>query len=176
MTADIPRPTEGDVVDLILDDHRLFEELLRELRDVTSDRRAVVAALSALLVAHGEAEEAEVYGQLERKDAIEDEEVEHGKKEHDEGYEKLLPLLEADDVDTEEFSDAIHEFSETLLHHVDEEERDILNPARTEVSDDDRARLGAAWARERNRLLDDGCGSAADVRRLVRAAGSTDGS
>lgn len=176
MTADIPRPTEGDVVDLILDDHRLFEELLRELRDVTSDRRAVVEAISALLVAHGEAEEAEVYGQLERKDAIEDEEVEHGKKEHDEGYEKLLPLLETDDVDTEEFSDAIHEFSETLLHHVDEEERDILNPARTDVSDDDRARLGAAWARERNRLLDDGCGSVDDVRRLVRAAGSTGGS
>ena len=26
LTADLPRPIEGDVVDLILDDHRLFEE------------------------------------------------------------------------------------------------------------------------------------------------------
>lgn len=168
MTADIPRPTEGDVVELILDDHRLFEALLRRLRDATSDRRAVVSTMSELLVAHGEAEESHVYPQLERKDAIDDEEVEHGAKEHDEGYQALLPLLEADDVDSEDFSQAIHEFSETLLHHLDEEERDILNPARTDVTERDRARLGAAWAAERNRLLDKGCGTVDDVRRLVR--------
>jgi len=170
MTSEIPRPTDGDVVDLILTDHRLFEDLLRELRDVTSDRRRVVATLSELLVAHGEAEESKVYPSLERNDAIDDEEVEHGAKEHDEGYQTLLPLLEADDVDSEAFSSAIHELSETLLHHLDEEERDILNPARTDVSDDDRAQLGTAWAAERNRLLDAGCGSVDDVRRLVREA------
>lgn len=170
MTSEIPRPTEGDVVDLILTDHRLFEDLLRELRDVTSDRRQVVATLAELLVAHGEAEESKVYRALEQRDAIEDEEVEHGEREHDEGYQTLLPLLEADEVDTDEFSAAIHEFSETLLHHLDEEERDILNPARTDVSDGDRARLGAVWAAERNRLLDERCGSLDDVRRLVRQA------
>ncbi len=170
MTTELPRPAEGDIVDLILSDHRVFEDLLRELRDVTSDRRRVVATLSELLVAHGEAEESKVYPSLERKDAIDDEEVEHGAKEHDEGYQTLLPLLEADDVDSEAFSSAIHELSETLLHHLDEEERDILNPARTDVSDDDRAQLGTRWAAERNRLLDEGCGSVDDVRRLVRAA------
>lgn len=170
MTLEIPRPSEGDIVDLILTDHRMFEDLLRELRDVTSDRRRAVATMSELLVAHGEAEESKVYPSLEKKDAIDDDEVEHGAKEHDEGYQTLLPLLESAEVDTEEFSDAIHEFSETLLHHLDEEERDILNPARTDVSDDDRARLGAAWATERNRLLDEGCGSVDDVRRLVREA------
>ncbi len=169
-SSEIPRPTEGDIVDLIVTDHRLFEDLLHELRDVTSDRRLVVATLSELLVAHGEAEESQVYRALENRDAIDDEEVEHGEREHDEGYQTLLPLLEAGDVDTEEFSAAIHEFSETLLHHLDEEERDILNPARTDVSDGDRARLGAAWAAERNRLLDEGCGSLDDVRRLVRQA------
>ncbi len=168
MTLEIPRPSEGDIVDLILTDHRLFEDLLRELRDVTSDRRRVVATMSELLVAHGEAEESKVYPSLEKKDAIDDDEVEHGAKEHDEGYQTLLPLLESAEVDTEEFSDAIHEFSETLLHHLDEEERDILNPARTDVTERDRARLGAAWAAERNRLLDKGCGTVDDVRRLVR--------
>jgi len=167
MSIEIPRPTEGDVVDLILDDHRMFEDLLRQMRDVTSDRREVVATMSELLVAHGEAEESKVYPQLERRDAIDDEEVEHGEKEHDEGYQTLLPLLEADDVESEKFSDAIHEFSETLLHHLDEEERDILNPARTDVGADVRAQLGADWAQERNRLLEAGCGSVEDVRRLV---------
>ncbi len=170
MPEPIPRPTDGDVVDLILADHRLFEDLLRELRDVTSDRRTVVATMSELLVAHGEAEESKVYPSLEKKHAIDDHEVEHGAQEHDEGYQTLLPLLEADEVDTEDFSTAIHEFSETLLHHLDEEERDILNPARTDVSDDDRAQLGAVWTAERNRLIDEGCGGVENVRRLVREA------
>jgi hemerythrin superfamily protein len=166
-TTSIPRPEQGDVVEAILDDHRLFESLLRELRNEQNDRDALRQQMAELLVAHGEAEESKVYPQLERKDAIDEEEAEHGKKEHDEGYETLLPLLEATELYDEDFSQNLHEFSETLLHHLDEEERDILNPAREDVSDEDRARLGAEWLAERNRMLDEGCGSVEQVRALV---------
>jgi hemerythrin superfamily protein len=166
-SSSIPRPEQGDVVELILEDHRLFESLLRELRNEQNDRDALRQQMAELLVAHGEAEESKVYPQLERRDAIEEEEAEHGKKEHDEGYETLLPLLEAADLYDEDFSEKLHEFSETLLHHLDEEERDILNPARADVSDEDRARLGAGWVAERNRMLDEGCGSLEQVRALV---------
>ncbi len=162
-----PRYADGDVVELILADHRLFEELLRDLRNEQNDRDALRRQLSELLVAHGEAEESRVYHELTRKDAIDEEDAEHGKKEHDEGYQTLLPLLEATELYDEDFSNAVHEFSETLLHHVDEEERDILNPAREDVSQADRDRLGAAWVAERNRLLDEGCGSLEQVRALV---------
>ena len=41
MAIEIPRPESGDVVDLILRDHRLLEELLRELRNAQSDRDAL---------------------------------------------------------------------------------------------------------------------------------------
>jgi hypothetical protein len=163
----VPRPSEGDVVELILADHRFFEDVLRELRNDQNDRDALRSLLSEVLVAHGEAEESEVYPQLERKDAIETDEAEHGEEEHREIYEQLLPVLEADDLLGEDFSHAIHELSETLLHHLDEEERDILNPARSDVSDADRARLGAAWARRRNAMLEDGCGSTSQVRALL---------
>ncbi len=173
MTDSIPRLQAGDVVDLILSDHRLFEDLLRELRNEQNDRDELRGRISALLVAHGEAEESTVYNQLERKDAIDEEDVEHGVKEHDEGYETLLPLLEASELYDEDFSENLHEFSETLMHHLDEEERDILNPAREEVSEEERARLGAAWAAERNRMLDEGCGSVEQVRSLVREAESS---
>jgi hemerythrin superfamily protein len=166
-SSSIPRPEQGDVVEVILDDHRLFESLLRELRNEQNDRDALRQQMAELLVAHGEAEESKVYPQLERKDAIDEEEAEHGKKEHDEGYETLLPLLEATELYDEDFSENLHEFSETLLHHLDEEERDILNPAREDVSEEDRARMGAAWLAERNRLLDEGCGSLDQVRALV---------
>ena len=166
-SSSLPRPEQGDVVEAILDDHRLFESLLRELRNEQNDRDALRQQMAELLVAHGEAEESKVYPQLERKDAIDEEEAEHGKKEHDEGYETLLPLLEATELYDEDFSENLHEFSETLLHHLDEEERDILNPAREDVSEEDRARIGAAWLAERNRMLDDGCGSLEQVRALV---------
>jgi hemerythrin-like domain-containing protein len=166
----IPRPESGDVVELILEDHRLFEHLLRELRNDQNDRDVLRRQLAELLVAHGEAEESKVYPQLERRDAIDEEEAEHGTKEHQEGYEALLPLLEATELYDEAFSDNLHELSETLLHHLDEEERDILNPARQDVSEEDRARLGAAWLGERNRMLAEGCGSTEQVRDLVDAS------
>ena len=71
MTAiDLGRPVSGDVVDLILDDHRRFEALLRDLRDSTSDRDAVRRAFATLHVAHAEAEEKFVYPQLRRKRAV----------------------------------------------------------------------------------------------------------
>ena len=171
MAIEIPRPDSGDVVDLILADHRLFEDLLRELRNEQNDRDAYRQALAALLVAHGEAEESEVYPQLERKDAIEEDEAEHGEHEHREIYEALLPVLETGDLYDEETSHAVHELSEKLHHHLDEEERDILNPAREDVDAGDRARLGEAWARRRNALLaEEGCGTPAQVRGLLDAS------
>jgi len=69
---ELGRPVSGDVVELILEDHRRFEHLLRQLRDSTSDREAVRAAFSALHVAHAEAEEKFVYPTLRRKDAIDE--------------------------------------------------------------------------------------------------------
>jgi hemerythrin superfamily protein len=163
----IPRPTEGDVIDLILDDHRLFEELLRQLRDETNDRDGLRAILSRVLVAHAEAEEKVVYPQFRRKRAIDSDEAEHSKQEHDEGREALLEVLKLKDTSGEDFSEAVKELSEAVHHHLDEEERDILNPARRDLSDQVRAELGAAFARQRIAQMDDDCGNIDNVRRLV---------
>lgn len=161
--------TGGDVVEIILADHRWFEEALRELRDVTSDREAVLADLATVLIAHAEAEESKVYPTLRRKDAIDAEEVEHSEHEHDEGNEALLELMEVDDTASEEFSSKLHELSEALTHHLDEEERDVLNPARTDVSEQVRRNLGDSFAEERARLIESGCGDIANVRKIVRS-------
>ncbi|WP_433169437.1 hemerythrin domain-containing protein [Kribbella sp. CA-247076] len=162
--------TGGDVVEIILADHRWFEEALRELRDVRSDRAAVLADLATVLIAHAEAEESKVYPSLRRKNAIDEEEVEHSEHEHDEGNEALLALMEVADTDSEEFSEKLHELSESLSHHLDEEERDVLNPARTDISEETRRQLGDAFAEERARLIDSGCGDIANVRKVVEAA------
>ena len=166
----IPRPTEGDVIDLILDDHRLFEELLRQLRDETNDREGLRAILSRVLVAHAEAEEKVVYPQFRRKRAIDSDEAEHGKHEHDEGHEALLDVLEIKDTGGEDFGEAVKALSEAVHHHLDEEEREILNPARHDLSDQVRGELGAAFARQRIAQMDDDCGNIGNVRTLVERA------
>jgi hemerythrin-like domain-containing protein len=158
----------GDVVEIILADHRWFEEALRELRDVQSDRAAVLADLATVLIAHAEAEESKVYPALRRKDAIDADEVEHSEHEHDEGNEALLELMEVDDTGSEEFSSKLHELSEALSHHLDEEERDVLNPARTDVSEQVRRELGDSFAEERARLIESDCGDIANVRKIVK--------
>lgn len=167
---DLGRPVSGDVIDLILEDHRRFEALMRQLRDSTSDRDAVRKALSALHVAHAEAEEKHVYPQLRRKDAITEHEAEHGEEEHAEGHEAMLKVLELKGTDTQAFDDAVEELATALNHHLTEEELTILNPAREEVSEKVRAELGEAFATERNKQLDADCGSLDNVRRIVQEA------
>jgi hemerythrin superfamily protein len=166
----IPRPTEGDVIDLILADHRLFEELLRQLRDDTNDRDGLRHLFARVLVAHAEAEEAVVYPQFRRKRAIDEEEAQHGSHEHDEGHEALLRVLEADDTMGEDFNEALESLSGAVHHHLDEEEREILNPARRDLSDQVRSELGAAFARQRISQMDSDCGHVDNVRRLVERA------
>ena len=169
-TIDLGRPVSGDVVELILDDHRRFEALLRDLRDSSSDRDAVRWAFATLHVAHAEAEEAKVYPSLRRKAAVTEHEAEHGEEEHAEGHEALLAVLELKGTDTQAFDDAVEELAKVVNHHLTEEELTILNPARDDVSDRVRAELGEAFATERNARIDDGCGTLTNVRRIVAEA------
>jgi hemerythrin-like domain-containing protein len=158
-----------DVVELILADHRRFEELFRDLRDRTSDRTALLGDLAELLVAHAEAEESKVYPALKRYKEVDDHEVDHGAEEHAEGHQALLALMEVSDTESEEWEDKLEELVEALNHHVDEEERTILNDARTQVADERRAELGKDFLEERQERISDGCGDIEYVRRLAKA-------
>ncbi len=169
-SIDLGRPTQGDVVELILDDHRRFEALLRDLRDSTSDRDAVRRALAAVHTAHAIAEERHVYPRLRRRHAITEHEAEHGEEEHAEGHEAMLAVLELKGTDTQAFDDAVEELARVINHHLTEEELTILNPAREEVGDRVLTELGQTFAAERNKQIDDGCGSVEQIRRLVSAA------
>ena len=167
---DLGRPVQGDVVELILDDHRRFEALLRDLRDSSSDRDAVRRAFAALHVAHAEAEEKFVYPTLRTEHAVGAHEAEHGEEEHAEGHEALLAVLELEGTDTPAFDDAVEELAKVVNHHLTEEELTILNPAREEVGPQVRADLGALFAEERNRQIEDDCGTLTNVRRIVAKA------
>jgi hemerythrin superfamily protein len=157
-------------VDLILEDHRRFEELLRDLRDSSNDRDAVRRAFAALHVAHAEAEEKHVYPKLRRTRAVSAHEAEHGREEHAEGHGALLAVLELKGTDTPAFDDAVEELARVVNHHLTEEELTILNPAREDVGERVRSELGEAFATERNAQIDADCGRLENVRRIVAEA------
>jgi hemerythrin superfamily protein len=167
---DIPRPTAGDVVERILEDHRRFEDLLRECRRTDTDRGAARSALAEVLVAHAVAEEEEVYPELRRSRAISGHEEEHGEEEHAEIIEALLAFLEARGTDTQKYDDALEELATVVNHHSNEEEQTILNPTREDTSEERRAELGVAWLTRRNELLEQGCASEDQVRALLGEA------
>ncbi|MEV7417217.1 hemerythrin domain-containing protein [Streptomyces sp. NPDC089919] len=156
-----------DVVAVILKDHRRMEDLFRRMRSVEANRADALATFSALLIAHGEAEEREVYGALKRFKDVDNDEVEHGSEEHAEGNEALLALLEVSEVGSDAWDSRLEDLVKAVTHHLDEEERTILNGAREGVPDERRAELGAAFLAERERLLATDCGSIENVRAIV---------
>ncbi|MBM6404786.1 hemerythrin domain-containing protein [Phycicoccus sp. CSK15P-2] len=168
---EIPRPVSGDVIELILDDHRRFEDLLRECRRTDTDRAAARHALAEILVAHATAEEEKVYPTLRQKaEDIGEHEAEHGEEEHAEITEALLAFLRAKGTDTDTYDEALEDLATVVNHHSNEEEQTILNPAREEVSVETRERLGVDWLTRRNALLEQGCASEGQVKALLDTA------
>lgn len=163
----------NDVVDLILADHRRFEDLFRELRSSGGDRTKALSSLAELLVAHAEAEESEVYPVLRKFVDVDDHEIDHGAEEHTDGHRALLDLLEAGEPGTATWDEKLEKLSETITHHLDEEERTILNEAREVLSQSRRNELGMAFTQARGALLEEGCGRADYIRRLL-APGSSE--
>lgn len=158
-----------DVVELILDDHRRMEDLFRDMRSVEAERADALKKFADLLIAHALAEEAEVYPALRRYRDIDNDEVEHGVEEHEEGNEALLALLEVSEVGSDDWDEKLEKLVEAVAHHTDEEERTILNGARENVAMERREELGTAFTKERDKHLDAGCGSIDNVRRIVKA-------
>lgn len=167
---DLHRPIGGDVIDLILADHYLFESLMRRMRNVEEDRDALRNAFMTVHVAHARAEEKVVLPALRRRaDSVTEHEVEHGEEEHAEGHDALLALMELKGTDTKAFDTALEALAEKVSHHLVEEELSVLNPARSEVSERKRIEIGSSFAEERNRLVDAGV-TLDDLRALVAAA------
>lgn len=157
-----------DVVELILADHRRFEDLLRTLRSSEGDRRTALGELASVLVAHAEAEESEIYPALRKLSAEDAEDVEHGAEEHTEGHEALLALMECAEAGTDEWDSRLEALSGSLTHHLDEEERTVLNDARASLDPEHRAELGRIFRDKRRELVDADCGRIDKVRELVR--------
>ena len=157
----------ADVIDLITRDHREIERLFESLKNEPGQRALVLPELSALLVAHQRAEEAEVYP-VARTEAGETEEVEHSDEEHEQAAKLLQRLRTVTDLHGSEFSDLLTKLFDDVQHHVSEEEDTVLAGMRSSLSDARRAQLGLAFAARRAAELergDTGIDPAADMSK-----------
>jgi hypothetical protein len=141
-----------DVVDMIMSDHREVERLFDQLMTQPESQPLVLPTVTALLVAHSRAEEAEVYPAA-RKEAGEEDEVAHSQEEHREA-EEILERLAAMEPNDAGYEAAVQELIDAVKHHVEEEESEVLPGLREQLSADRLAELGEAFARVRAEHLD----------------------
>lgn len=136
-----------DVVDLIMQDHREVERLFDELKNHPEKRPLLTPVLCGLLVAHSRAEESEVYP-VAKESAGESDEVEHSQEEHAQAEQLLVKLLDCE-YDSPQFDQMLKKVVDSITHHVEEEEKNVLPGMRKRLSAERRYALGEAFARSR---------------------------
>ena len=131
-----------DAVTLIMNDHRIMEQLFDRLRTGSGDRQLLLDEIAARLTAHSHAEELQVYPSLPTDMAH------RGADEHHEA-ERMLHDLQRMGPDDERFADGLDDFIATVGHHVEEEETTTLPALRDAVGDARLIELGAAFEKVR---------------------------
>lgn len=131
-----------DAVTLIMNDHRVMEQLFDRLRAGSGDRQQLLDEIAARLTAHSHAEELQVYPSLPTDMAH------HGADEHHEA-ERMLHDLQRMGPDDEGFADRLGEFIATVGHHVEEEETTILPALRDAVDASRLVAIGTAFEQVR---------------------------
>jgi len=136
---------------MIMDDHREVERLFDRLLNEPENRPLVLPTVTALLIAHSRAEEAEVYPAA-RDEAGEADDVAHSQSEHVEAEEILAKLAGMDAADPQ-YDATVRELVDAVKHHVEEEESKVLPGMRQNLTADRLEDLGQAFARERQAHL-----------------------
>jgi hemerythrin superfamily protein len=136
-----------------MNDHRLMEQLLDRLKSGAGDRRALLAEAAARLAAHSHAEEQKVYPALAKADPAEYGEVEHAVEEHHDA-DVMLHRLQSMDPDDPAFTMVLDKFVGAVLHHVEQEESELLPALQEAVDRETLDELGAAFEEVRAHELE----------------------
>jgi hemerythrin-like domain-containing protein len=134
----------NDPMRILKADHREAEKLLAKLSesDEGSERQQLVEELTMKLTAHMELEEQIVYPSVREAVGAEDEEeaeVEHSLAR--EGLDKLNSMM-----DVPGFGAAVEMLKGGIMHHVEEEENELLPELKDSISREEWAAMGDALA------------------------------
>lgn len=121
-------------------DHDRQRDLIRRLGDTTGDekrRRTLFAALREQLTSHADAEEHHFYTVLMTDDATR-EKARHSVAEHHE-MDELVEKLDGYDFAAPAWLQTFRSLAERVLHHLEEEEREVFPVAGRVMADGDKA-------------------------------------
>jgi hemerythrin superfamily protein len=138
----IPGETSGDVVDILVSDHRDVTALIGEIWSVrdTMIRRDLTDTAISELVRHAVAEEMYVYPAMRKHLPDGEKAVEHDIEEHKE-LERAMKRLEAVDVSSPEFDAALRQLETLLADHVQDEESEQFPELRRQIPREELAEL-----------------------------------
>lgn len=132
-----------NVIDLLMEDHREVNELFRRFQ--LASKPETLADLSAQIIRelsiHSAVEEQFIYPLCRTNLPDGDEVADHSISEHDE-MKELLAKVEKLNPGSAAHSRTMMKVIESTQHHIDEEESDILNRLRSEVSEETLKRVG----------------------------------
>jgi hemerythrin superfamily protein len=134
--------TSGDVVDVLTSDHRDVTALIGEIWAVKDPmiRRDLTDTAISELVRHAVAEEMYVYPAIRKYLADGEKAVEHDIEEHTE-LERTMKQLEAVDVNTAEFDEALRRLETLLADHIQDEESEQFPELRRRVPQEELTEL-----------------------------------
>jgi hemerythrin superfamily protein len=156
-------PQSGDppmnAIDLLVTDHRTIRGLLEELSETTprgvKTRQDLVEKIGALLKAHTTIEEEIFYPAFKEAGGKDEAKIYfEALEEHRAAGELVLPDLLATDPAGETFSGRAKVLKELVLHHVDEEEKDMFKHAKALLDQDQLKELGERMHERKQELLE----------------------
>jgi hypothetical protein len=138
----IPGEMSGDVIDILISDHRDVTALIGEIWSVrdTMIRRDLTDTAISELVRHAVAEEMYVYPAMRKHLPEGEKAVEHDIEEHKE-LERAMKRLEAVDVSSAEFDAALRQLETLLADHVRDEESEQFPELRRRIPQEELAEL-----------------------------------
>jgi hemerythrin-like domain-containing protein len=149
-----------DVITLIMADHREVDRIFELLREDVDARAITVRQLRALMLAHSEAEEAVVYTALkpemldQESDETDGDVIDEAFDEHAQ-MEQLIEDLAGTDPASEEFESILMDVIDSVNHHVEEEEQELLPKLKEICTSDEMAQITQEFYEIRMRVLED---------------------
>lgn len=117
---------QQDIIDDIITDHREVEAVFAELeKGAGGNKRDLVEHVIAELVRHSVAEEQYLYPVARRVLPDGDKIADHELEEHAEA-ERVMKSLDKTDVGDSKFDELTRKLIDSIRHHVEDEEKDLL--------------------------------------------------
>jgi hemerythrin superfamily protein len=142
---------ENDIIDLILEDHRPLQQLIKTLKSDAEFENKFMAfqEFAPLLVMHAKPEEQTVYVKMKKNEETREDGFE-GDVEHALADQLVEEIKRTTDEDV--FMARVKVLAELVEHHIEEEEEELLPEFRKTTSAEERATLAKSFMKLKNEL------------------------